>query len=80
MTLNSAQTIHKYYRIDRREIAWLRFVLEGYEGLAVLSTVNARNGEICLQVPSGFLRELEALMQSLQTEILLEPLEKINVH
>ena len=42
----SAETIKRYYRVDRREIAFLRFIFEAYDGLAVLETLDPEAGSI----------------------------------
>ncbi len=66
------ETVKKYYRIDRREICFLKFILEGYEGLALLSTCNSEEGIVVLKVPPGCEAEANCLMQALQKEIMIE--------
>ncbi len=66
------ETVKKYYRIDRREICFLKFILEGYEGLALLSTCNPEEGIVVLQVPPGCEDEADCLMHTLQKEIMIE--------
>lgn len=46
-------------------IVWLRHILEGYDGLAMLSTVSAEKGLIRIQTPSSSYAELMLLMESL---------------
>ncbi len=67
------ETVKKYYRVDRREIAYLKFILEGYDGLAVMTTVNAQAGEIVLASAPECEAELEMILQDLKKEILIEP-------
>jgi len=66
------ETVKKYYRIDRREICFLKFILEGYEGLALLSTCNPAEGIVVLKIAPGCETEAECLMQALQKEIMIE--------
>ena len=66
------ETIKKYYRIDRREICFLKFILEGYEGLALLSTCNPERGIVVLKIAPGCETEANVLMQALQKEIMIE--------
>ena len=51
------------------KISWLRFILEGYDGLAILSTLSAAHGLVLIQtLECRFLetmRLLEALSESL---------------
>ncbi len=46
-------------------ISWLRHILEGYDGLAMLSTVSAQHGLIRIQTPSSSYMDLILLMESL---------------
>ncbi len=34
------ETIKKYYRIERKEICFLKFIFEAYDGIAMLTTVD----------------------------------------
>jgi hypothetical protein len=55
-----------YARIPARKIAFLKFVLEGYDGLAVLTTVNRGLGLVSLRYFPACREELVALLESLQ--------------
>jgi hypothetical protein len=65
-----------FYRIDRRDISLLRFILEAYEGVATLSTVDPAEGVVRIAMAPGYeglVREvLEALVA--RGDIRLEPL------
>lgn len=61
------RTVPFYYRVDRRDIAFLRFIVEAYEGIAVLSTVDQRTGLVVLHVPAGCQESVSGLMKSLST-------------
>ena len=47
-----------YLRIPQQRIGFLKFLLEGYEGLAILSTMNSSEGLVRLLVPGSRLQEL----------------------
>ena len=47
-----------YLRISRKRISLLRFLLEGYDGLAILSTVESKDGLVRLLVPAQRYGEL----------------------
>ena len=51
------------------KISWLRFILEGYDGLAILSTLSAKHGLVRIQTLDCRYAEtmhlLEALAESL---------------
>ena len=54
-----------YLRIRCEEIAYLRFILEGYDGLAVLSTMDADTGLVRLLYPASRGPELFSLLEAL---------------
>lgn len=51
-----------YLRIRPDKIALFRFLLEGYDGLAVLSTMDAKQGLVRLIVPKSRYAELWRLL------------------
>lgn len=61
-------------QVAREQIGYLRFLLEGYEGLAQLLAVRGRE-EVTLLVPASRAEECRALLQALADEIGLCPLE-----
>ena len=66
------KTVSKYYRVDRRQIAFLRFILEAYDHLAVLSTEDPEKGRVVCHVTPGREETFEALMRDLKKDIMLE--------
>ncbi len=66
-----SKTLH--YRVDRHKIGYLKFILEGYEGLATLSTLDARQGIVALYIPPGCENDTRDVMQGLVDEIHMEP-------
>ena len=59
----------RYFRVDRRDIGYFRFILESYEGFATLSTLDARNGIVVLSIPESFIDEVDDLLTALAYEI-----------
>ena len=68
----SAETIKRYYRVDRREIAFLRFIFEAYDGLAVLETLDPEAGLIVFHIAPGCEGDVEIILQDLQKDIMME--------
>ena len=62
------QTTQRYYRVERRDISFLRFILEGYEGAAVLTTVDADNGIVGVRIAPGREQEIAALLDALTAD------------
>ena len=67
------KTIHRYYRVVRREIAFLRFIFEAYDGIAVVKTVDAQKGIILLYIAPGCEQDVDYVLQDLQKQIMIEP-------
>lgn len=56
-------------QIAPREVYYLRFILEGYDNLATMSTFDQRQGLIDLWIPSGNEDLVQELLMSIKTEI-----------
>ena len=54
-------------------MAYLKFVLEGHEGLAFITTLDPHVGKIAVFVPPGREEELDVVLDSLQPELHLRP-------
>ena len=67
------ESLPRYYRVERDRIAFLKFILEAYDGMAVLSTLDSERGIVMLNIPPGCEIETEAVIEDLKTEILIEP-------
>jgi hypothetical protein len=57
------------YRVDPSQIHYLQFILEAYGGVATLTTVDAREGRIQLNVPPGGEGGARSLMKALECEL-----------
>ena len=66
------ETIKRYYRIDRREIAFLRFVFEAYDGLAMIETINPESGLIVFHIAPGCEAEVDMILSDLKADIMME--------
>ena len=69
----SVETIKRYYRVDRREIAFIKFIFEAYDGIAVLETLDPMAGIVVFHIAPGCERDVDALLEDLKREILIEP-------
>ena len=67
------ETIKRYYRVDRREIAFIKFIFEAYDGIAVLETLDPKTGIVAFHIAPGCERDVDAILEDLKREILIEP-------
>ena len=59
-------------RIDRKEICFVKNILEAYDGVALMTTLDADRGIVRLSVAPGRGRELKAILDDLKRHILIE--------
>ena len=77
-SLESAETIKRYYRVDRREIAFLKFILEAYDGIAVLETLDSKSGIVVFHIAPGCEPDVDAILQDLKNDFMLESIPAKN--
>ncbi len=68
------RTVKQFYRVDRRRINLIRFVFEAYEGVAVVTTLDAASGTIVLAVAPGCEAMAVEIMDDLGRTFLIESL------
>ena len=66
------ETLKKYLRIDRREICFLKFILEAYDGIATLTTIDPHQGVVLLRIAPGCEDEVETILQDLKKDIIID--------
>ncbi len=59
----------RLYRVKRREIAFVKFIFEAYEGIGTLSTIQPADGLIRIQIPPGCESVVEAVVEDLRKHI-----------
>jgi hypothetical protein len=61
----------RYFRLDRRDLVYFKFILEAYEGLTTLSTVEKEGVTVVVTAPPDFRDEVDHLLRALGGEIRL---------
>jgi len=69
------ETSKQTYRVDRRRISFIKFVFEAYEGVAVITTLDAAAGLIRLAIAPGCETVAQEVMRDLSRSIMVEPVE-----
>jgi hypothetical protein len=67
------KTKKHYYRVDRRQISFIKFIFEAYEGVAVITTIDAGQGRIVLSVSPQCEQLSRRIMADLGKKMLIEP-------
>ena len=65
----------KYYRVNRKNISYIKFIIEAYEGIAVLTTIDPELGIIVLLISPGCENDIDIIMNDLKKNILIEDVE-----
>lgn len=69
-------TTRRRLRVDRKQISYLRFILESYDGVATLSTLDALAGVVELQMAPGCESDVERIVEDLKNDMLIEEVAK----
>ncbi len=67
------RTVKQVYRVDRRRISLIKFIFEAYEGLAMVTTLDAAAGVIALLVAPGCEEMAKTVILDLGQKFLIEP-------
>jgi len=68
-------THSRYFRIRRKDIAYFKFIIESYEGMAVVRTKDPSEAIVELMIAPGWEQEVDALLEGLRPEMPIEPLD-----
>ena len=67
----------KYFEVAKSDIAYLKFILEGYPGLALMKTLDAKEGQVVMYIAPGAEEEAAEVIALLLREISsLKPIER----
>ena len=66
------ETIKRYFRVDRCDIAFLRFIFEAYEGLAMIETLHPESGVIVFYIAPGCESDVDMILRDLKGDIMME--------
>jgi hypothetical protein len=67
-------TQSRYFRLHRKDIAYFKFIIESYDGMAVVRTKDSDEAIVELMVAPGWERDLDKVLEGLGKEIQIEPL------
>lgn len=63
------ETVHKIYRVEKSRIGFLKFIFEAHDGLAVITTLDAREGVVRFAIAPGCQREVDVVLRDLKKEV-----------
>jgi len=66
-------TIQKMFRINRKDISYLKFLLDSYEGVAIPRTLDKRIALVEVMIPEGFYQTFTRLLDDVAEEMGMAP-------
>lgn len=66
-----------FIKLPPEHIVTIKFILESYEGLGIVRTLNAERGRLVIIAPADSMQTLHELLKSLEKEISLEILSNM---
>ena len=73
-------TQSRYFRLRREDIAYFKFIIESYEGMAVVRTQDPYEAIVELMVAPGWEKDVEEVLEGLREEMTIEPLSSYPCH
>lgn len=73
------ETIRQYYKIDKEEICFLKSIIEAYDGMAVLRTMDVKDGIIELSIVPGGEGYIRNVLDDLKKHIRIKTIQKHSV-
>ena len=71
--LRSPDFQKRYYLVPRHEIAYLRFIMESYDGLLFMRTLDKQTGLVEVAYPPTRAEDAEGLLAALADEAGMQP-------
>jgi hypothetical protein len=66
------QSVKRYYRVERRDIAFLRFIFEACQGIANIETLSPESGLIVIYIAPGCETDVDTILADLRSDIMME--------
>ena len=64
--------IKKYFKLKRKDIAIVQFIIEGYEGMATVTTIDPHTAIIQISIISDFILDMNAVIKDLKNKCKME--------
>ena len=61
--------------MDGKHISFLKFLLEAYDGIANVTTLNPKTGHIVINVAPGCEEDVKTLLREIKDDVVMEQIE-----
>ncbi len=63
-----SRIVERYFRLSSRDLALFKFILEGYDGLATVTTIDRHAAAVRVSAIGGSAGELDEVIRAVQEE------------
>jgi len=78
MVIRTKDMIKKWFKLKTSDITLVQFIIEGYEGVATVSTIDPKAAIIQVLIMPDFLKEMEGILCHLKGQFLMEEIPSDN--
>jgi hypothetical protein len=64
--------IKKYFQLERKNIVIVQFIIEGYEGMATVTTIDSREAVIQISIMPDYISDMDGLLDYLKNKYKME--------
>ncbi|MHB8138340.1 MAG: DUF4911 domain-containing protein [Smithellaceae bacterium] len=64
--------IRKWFKINTSDIMLVQFILEGYEGLVTVSTIDPKGAIIQVLIMQDFIKDVEGILEHLKVQFMIK--------
>lgn len=69
----------KWLKINTSDIALVQFILEGYEGLVTVSTIDPKEAIIQILIMPDFVEDVESILENLKERFMIKEIPSQNI-
>lgn len=70
--------IMKWFKINKSDIVLVQFIIEGYEGLATVSTIDPKAAILQVLIMPDFIKDAESILDYLKDRFMMEEVPSQN--
>jgi hypothetical protein len=67
--------IKTYFKLKRKDIALVQFIIEGYEGMATVTTIDPHTAIIQISIIHDFISDMSAIISDLKNKYKMEEVD-----
>lgn len=67
------ETTSRLYAVDRKQVGYIKFIFEAYDGIAVVETIDPGAALIKLHIAPGCETDADGVLAELKKDIRMEP-------